>query len=205
MLFVTAFAGILDLDTGELQYCNAGHENPFLMRATDTAVRRIEDGDGPPLCAVADFAYEGGRWSMQRDEILCIVTDGVTEALNREGALYGSARVADDPASLGSRAGHRGRRRPGAARRRGGVRRGRRTRGRSHDSACCGGAARALSQASGVRLGRGRPGRGGRLLAPTSFSRRWNSGESMMIVPAAARRRSTASGGSTNVVGCRFR
>jgi serine phosphatase RsbU (regulator of sigma subunit) len=29
MLFVTAFAGILDLDTGELQYCNAGHENPF--------------------------------------------------------------------------------------------------------------------------------------------------------------------------------
>jgi len=95
MLFVTAFAGILDLDTGQLQYCNAGHENPFLMRATDTTVRRIEDGDGPPLCAVADFAYEGARWTMQRDEILCIVTDGVTEALSREGALYGSARVAE--------------------------------------------------------------------------------------------------------------
>jgi len=95
MLFVTAFAGILDLDTGELQYCNAGHENPFLMRTADTAVRRIEDGDGPPLCAVADFAYEGSRWMMQRDEILCIVTDGVTEALSRDGALYGSARVAD--------------------------------------------------------------------------------------------------------------
>jgi serine phosphatase RsbU (regulator of sigma subunit) len=65
------------------------------MRTADTAVRRIEDGDGPPLCAVADFAYEGSRWMMQRDEILCIVTDGVTEALSRDGALYGSARVAD--------------------------------------------------------------------------------------------------------------
>jgi hypothetical protein len=38
--------------------------------------------------------------------------------------------------------------------------------------------------------------------APTSFSKRWNSGEAMMIVPAAARSRSTASGGRTNDVGC---
>jgi hypothetical protein len=38
--------------------------------------------------------------------------------------------------------------------------------------------------------------------APTSFSSRWNSGDAMMIVPAAARRRSTASSGKTKVVGC---
>ncbi len=31
MLFVTAFAGILDLDTGQLDYCNAGHDNPYLI------------------------------------------------------------------------------------------------------------------------------------------------------------------------------
>jgi len=93
MLFVTAFAGILDLETGQLQYCNAGHENPFLIRDGDADVRRIEDGDGPPLCAMSDFAYRGARYAMQPHELLCTVTDGVTEAQNRAGALYGSARV----------------------------------------------------------------------------------------------------------------
>ena len=54
MLFVTAFAGILDLDTGELDYCNAGHENPFRIHPGDDAASVIEDGDGPPLCAMDD-------------------------------------------------------------------------------------------------------------------------------------------------------
>jgi hypothetical protein len=59
MLFVTASPGILDLETGELEYCNAGHENPFLVDPSNPGVRRLADGDGPPLCVVSDFAYEG--------------------------------------------------------------------------------------------------------------------------------------------------
>ncbi len=93
MLFVTTFAGILDLETGRLQYCNAGHENPFLIHDEDAQVRRIEDGDGPPLCAMSDFAYRGARYAMRPGELLCVATDGVTEAQNRAGALYGRARV----------------------------------------------------------------------------------------------------------------
>ena len=93
MLFMTAFAGILDLDTGQLEYCNAGHENPWLILATDGTVRRIDDGDGPPLCAMSDFAYRGARYAMRRGELLCAVSDGVTEAVNPAGELYGSARV----------------------------------------------------------------------------------------------------------------
>jgi serine phosphatase RsbU (regulator of sigma subunit) len=92
-LFVTAFAGILDLDTGELEYCNAGHENPFLVDPSGSGVRRIADGDGPPLCVVTDFAYEGARCTLRPGELVCIVTDGVTEAMNREDELYGGARV----------------------------------------------------------------------------------------------------------------
>jgi len=94
MLFVTAFAGILDLETGELEYCNAGHENPFLIDASGSEVRRIEDGDGPPLCVASDFAYEGARCTLRAGDLLCVVTDGVTEAMNRAGELHGSARVA---------------------------------------------------------------------------------------------------------------
>jgi serine phosphatase RsbU (regulator of sigma subunit) len=93
MLFVTAFAGILDLETGELDYCNAGHDNPYLIYPAGAAVRRIDDGDGPPLCAMGDFDYQGGRLAMRPGELLCIITDGVTEAQNPAGGLYGSARV----------------------------------------------------------------------------------------------------------------
>jgi adenylate cyclase len=93
MLFVTAFAGILDLDTGELDYCNAGQENPYLMHPTGGALGRIEDGGGPPLCSVADFAYCGGHYRMRPGESLCMISDGVTEAQNATGDFYGGDRV----------------------------------------------------------------------------------------------------------------
>jgi serine phosphatase RsbU (regulator of sigma subunit) len=101
MLFVTAFAGILDLDTGELAYCNAGHDNPYLIDPADATVRRIDDGDGPPLCAMSDFEYRGGRLAMRPGELLCVITDGVSEAQDPAGALYGGARVAAMLSRLG--------------------------------------------------------------------------------------------------------
>ena len=92
-LFVTAFAAILDLDSGELNYCNAGHDNPYRLHAAFAQPLRIEDGDGPPLCALPDFDYQGARCQLQRGELLCLSTDGVTEALNPAGDLYGNARL----------------------------------------------------------------------------------------------------------------
>lgn len=93
MLFVTAFAGVLDLTSGDLVYCNAGHENPFLAHPADAAARRIEDGGGPPLCAVDEFDYRGADRRLRPGELLCLVSDGVTEARNPAGALYGGERV----------------------------------------------------------------------------------------------------------------
>jgi len=93
MLFVTAFAGVLDLETGLLVYCNAGHENPYLVDPVGATVVRIEDGGGPPLCAVDGFVYRGGDCRIRPGELLCVVSDGVTEALSPAGALYGDGRV----------------------------------------------------------------------------------------------------------------
>jgi serine phosphatase RsbU (regulator of sigma subunit)/CHASE2 domain-containing sensor protein len=93
MLFVTVFAAILDLRSGELAYCNAGHENPYLLRPGSAQPEPIADGDGPPLCAVADFQYRSARRRLAPGEWLCLMTDGVTEAQNRAGALYGHARA----------------------------------------------------------------------------------------------------------------
>jgi serine phosphatase RsbU (regulator of sigma subunit)/CHASE2 domain-containing sensor protein len=92
-LFVTCFAAILDLDSGELHYCNAGHDNPYRLHATYAEPQRIADGDGPPLCAMPDFDYRGGSTRLLAGELLCLMTDGVTEAQTPDGQLYGNQRL----------------------------------------------------------------------------------------------------------------
>ena len=87
-LFVTAFAAILDLDTGELEFCSAGHEAPWALRPGDGAVGRVEGGGGPPLCAVDDYAYEGSRYRMRPGEWLVVASDGVTETTDPAGTMY---------------------------------------------------------------------------------------------------------------------
>ncbi len=93
MLFVTVFAAILDLESGDLDYCNAGHDNPYVLARGGASATRLENGGGPPLCTVDDFAYRGARIRMGPGDLLCIVTDGVTEARNPAGAMYGDARL----------------------------------------------------------------------------------------------------------------
>ncbi len=91
-LFVTTFAGILDVETGEFSYCNAGHEPPILRR-TDGTFERIEHAGGPPLCVMEDFEYPTEHRTLQAGEWLCIFTDGVTEAANQRDVLYGLNRL----------------------------------------------------------------------------------------------------------------
>jgi serine phosphatase RsbU (regulator of sigma subunit) len=105
MLFVSVFAGLLDLDTGDLAYCNAGHENPCRIHATEAAVRRIVDGDGPALCVADGFAYRGASAKLRPGEALCLVSDGVTEAHASSGELFGNARL--ERLLLGLRGGER--------------------------------------------------------------------------------------------------
>jgi len=92
-MFVTAFAGILDLQSGEVAYCNAGHDNPYLLRAGIGDLERLADGDGPPLCVVDDFIYTGAHRTLAPGDLLCLITDGVTEAQTAAGNLYGGERL----------------------------------------------------------------------------------------------------------------
>jgi adenylate cyclase len=93
MYFVTAFAGIIDLTTGGLTYCNAGHDNPYVLDSTGKALARLDHGAGPPLCTVERFAYESGSRSMRPGELLCLVTDGVVDAQNPADERYGTERL----------------------------------------------------------------------------------------------------------------
>jgi adenylate cyclase len=93
MLFVTAFAGVLALDSGHLAYCNAGHENPYLLGPPGVGFERLSDGAGPPLCTVPNFIYQGAERQILTGGLLCLVTDGIVDAKNPRGERYGSERV----------------------------------------------------------------------------------------------------------------
>jgi serine phosphatase RsbU (regulator of sigma subunit) len=99
--FVTACAGVLDADTGILTYVNAGHETPLAV-ASDGSVRALEEGGGPPLCVDEDFAYVSATYRMRPGEAVCLVTDGVTEAVSAGGAFYGRARLRDALGAVGA-------------------------------------------------------------------------------------------------------
>ena len=90
----TAFASNDELDSGALTYCNAGHDNPYLLRKDSAGDTRLADGAGPPLCALDGFPYASAEWRMQAGDVLCLVTDGVVDAQNPSGERYGSERLA---------------------------------------------------------------------------------------------------------------
>ena len=91
--FVTTFVGVLNPDTGELSYCNAGHNAPLII-ASNGEFRRLEVG-GPVLGIMADSEMEWheGRMRLASDEVLVCYTDGATEAVNAVGEEYGEARL----------------------------------------------------------------------------------------------------------------
>ena len=91
-LFVTAFAGILDVRTGMLEYSNAGHEPPYCKQPASPP-ERFEIGDGPPLCVLENHSYTTRYRQFAPGEWICLLTDGVTEAMDPEGNLYGCERA----------------------------------------------------------------------------------------------------------------
>jgi sigma-B regulation protein RsbU (phosphoserine phosphatase) len=92
MMFVTVFAGVLDLDTGDCRYVSAGHDSPFLLRHGKPP-EQIPAQGGPPLGAVDEFDFPIDRCVLQRGEALLLFTDGVTEAQDAARTLYSVPRL----------------------------------------------------------------------------------------------------------------
>lgn len=92
MMFVTALSGILDIRTGVVQFCNAGHDPPILL-SPGKDLTTVPTAGGPPLCVLDDFEYPSNSHQLNPGETLVMFTDGVTEALNPEQDLYTNARL----------------------------------------------------------------------------------------------------------------
>ena len=89
-MFVTFFIGILDLATGHLKYCNAGHNAPILL--TD-AKRPLPVEANLPLGVMPGFNFKEQEIDLHYDDAMFLYTDGLTEAENLSHELFGEQRM----------------------------------------------------------------------------------------------------------------
>ena len=90
-MFVTAWLGYLDLKTGLIHAANAGHNPPVLIRKGEAEYIRLKAG--LVLAGMEGIHYREQAVQMQKGDILYLYTDGVTEAMNSAGELYGENRL----------------------------------------------------------------------------------------------------------------
>lgn len=93
-LFITAFEGILDLESGEFTFVNAGHEMPFIAKAGGV-YEPYKLKPGFVLAGMEHMQYTSGRMILSPGDKVFQYTDGVTEATNAAQELYGMERLTD--------------------------------------------------------------------------------------------------------------
>jgi sigma-B regulation protein RsbU (phosphoserine phosphatase) len=89
--FVTLFLARIDRRAMRLWYSNGGH-NPPLLRRADGSIERLEEG-GLLLGAFAGVEFAEGSVDLRDDDLLVLYTDGLTEAVRADGAMFGEERL----------------------------------------------------------------------------------------------------------------
>lgn len=92
-MFVTLFVGILDLSSGLLRYCNAGHEDPIIV---NRETRLLPINRIFPVGAVAGTPYQTQAIVMEPQTTIFLYTDGVTEAMTADKKMFGREQILDE-------------------------------------------------------------------------------------------------------------
>jgi len=100
MMFVTLFLGVLDLPTGRLRYCSAGHDCPLILSGGKLA--NLDCKPNLPIGIEPKMRFSAQESILSPDSTLFLYTDGLTEAMNSAYALYGLERVHTELQALGS-------------------------------------------------------------------------------------------------------
>lgn len=101
-MFVTFFAGRLNLKTGELDYCNAGHNPVIKINSDGTAAEFLDVIPNLALGLFPSFPYRKQTITLAKDERLILYTDGVTEAEKEDKSQYGDARLLEWSSTAGN-------------------------------------------------------------------------------------------------------
>ena len=93
-MFVTVWLGIVDLTTGEVNACNAGHDFPAILTpAADEGYRIEKTVHGPPICFLPGMGHVEYDFHLNPGDRIFLYTDGVTEAKRSDGERFGNARL----------------------------------------------------------------------------------------------------------------
>ncbi len=102
--FLTAFYGIINLESGYLYYSNAGHMPPIMYKKSEGKAYELLGARNPPLGIYiprVDFAHD--KVSLSSGDRLFLYTDGITESANKSGEIYGRERLIRLVDSYGSK------------------------------------------------------------------------------------------------------
>lgn len=91
-MFITLFYGVLDPQTGRMSYINAGHTPPLILGADGATIRELE-GTTLPIGIVPSQEFEVKHLVLKAGETFVGFSDGITEALNPNGEVFGDARL----------------------------------------------------------------------------------------------------------------
>jgi len=89
--FVTLFLGIVNIKSNEINYCNAGHNNPYYLDKNNQ-IKELDVG-GLILGFQPDSLYLEGKIQFHPDEMIVLYSDGITEAMNDQNEEFGEERL----------------------------------------------------------------------------------------------------------------
>ena len=93
-MFVTVFYGIVDVSTGAVTYCNAGHNPPYILTRKGE-ITPLPMSTDPMAGAIDGITYHEGTLQLESGDALVMFTDGVTEAMNTANEEFGEQRLED--------------------------------------------------------------------------------------------------------------
>lgn len=101
-MFVTIFYGIYDIETGEIEYTNAGHNPPYIVHA-DGKVEPLPLSENIVAGMFDDFTYTHSNMKLEKNDTLVLFTDGVTEAFNPEKEMFDEAGLEKTLSAIGQK------------------------------------------------------------------------------------------------------
>jgi sigma-B regulation protein RsbU (phosphoserine phosphatase) len=93
-LFVTLLYAILEPDSGDIRYVNAGHMPPMIVRADDGSVEEPRD-HGMAMGVLEDIEYEDREAHLEPGDLLLVYTDGIVEASDVRRQMFGRERLSE--------------------------------------------------------------------------------------------------------------
>ena len=98
-MFLTAFIAILNIKTGEIKFANAGHNPPLIVRKNrKISFLKVESGCALGIIENPNFVTE--NLVLEKDDLLFLYTDGVTEAFNKSGEEFSEERLKNEFVSI---------------------------------------------------------------------------------------------------------